>query len=278
MIRVFPRRTKWTPDDELAFVGDPPLFRPTTTKQTEVRISVTFTWDVHEGQRLQKAWSYFYSHVYLGGPAIDRKPPTDFIPGRFLKQGVTITSRGCPRKCPWCAVPQREGKIFELPIQDGWIVQDNNLLACSEKHIEAVFKMLRRQKKGVCFKGGLDTRLLKSWHIELLKSIKVREIWVACDSRDSMDHLEMAADLLYDFPTWKKRCFVMIGYGDETLHEAEMRLDYVYRLGFLPFSQLYIPKNMHFAKSKWPLDWRKLNREWSRPAAYRTVATERGRG
>jgi hypothetical protein len=25
MIRVFPRRTKWTPTDELAFVGDPPL-------------------------------------------------------------------------------------------------------------------------------------------------------------------------------------------------------------------------------------------------------------
>ena len=24
MIRVFPRQTKWTPTDELAFVGDPP--------------------------------------------------------------------------------------------------------------------------------------------------------------------------------------------------------------------------------------------------------------
>ena len=28
LIRVFPRRNKATPDDELAFVGDPPLFRP----------------------------------------------------------------------------------------------------------------------------------------------------------------------------------------------------------------------------------------------------------
>ena len=52
MIRVFPRRTKWTPDDELAFVGDPPLFRP---KERVVNISVTFTWDLPEANRLQRA-------------------------------------------------------------------------------------------------------------------------------------------------------------------------------------------------------------------------------
>lgn len=28
MIRVFVARNQWTPDDDLAFVGYPPLFRP----------------------------------------------------------------------------------------------------------------------------------------------------------------------------------------------------------------------------------------------------------
>ncbi len=41
MIRVFPRKTKWTPDDELAFVGDPPLFR--SPDNEAVYVSVTFS-------------------------------------------------------------------------------------------------------------------------------------------------------------------------------------------------------------------------------------------
>ena len=112
MIRVFPRKTKWTPDDELAFVGDPPLFRP---PEQPVRISVAFTWDRVEGYRLQSGWRQFYQSVELHGPAFDN-PGDEFVPGRFIKEGVTITSRGCPKRCPWCFVPQREGKIRELEI------------------------------------------------------------------------------------------------------------------------------------------------------------------
>ena len=68
IIRVFPRKTSMTPDDDYAFVGDPPLWRP---KADEVHVSVCFTWDIEEGHRLQEAWSQHYPAVKLGGPAID---------------------------------------------------------------------------------------------------------------------------------------------------------------------------------------------------------------
>ena len=44
MIRVFPYRTKWTPVDDMAFVGSPPMkgFRP-DDPQTPVHVSCTFT-------------------------------------------------------------------------------------------------------------------------------------------------------------------------------------------------------------------------------------------
>jgi hypothetical protein len=42
-IRVFPGRTPWTPDDPMAFVGYPPLFRP-GTPDTPVLVSVVFKW------------------------------------------------------------------------------------------------------------------------------------------------------------------------------------------------------------------------------------------
>lgn len=52
--RVFPRATACTPKDEYAFVGDIPLFFPEDI--TEVHVSVTFSWDLPEAERLARAW------------------------------------------------------------------------------------------------------------------------------------------------------------------------------------------------------------------------------
>lgn len=264
MIRVFPRRTAWTPTDDLAFVGDPPLFRP---PEQPVRVSVTFTWDIPEGKRLYRAWSQYYSDVQIGGPAF-ADPGGNFTPGQFVKTGVTITSRGCIRYCPWCVVPDREGcNIREYPIMDGWIVQDNNLLACSRPHILAVFDMLRRQKRGAIFSGGLDARLLQPWHLDALGKIRINELWFACDTPAGLGPLENIAERLKGIPLRKKRCYVMIGYGNESLYYAERRLQRVFELGFLPFSQLY--RDRYEPPKKYPEAWEKLNRKWSRPAIYR---------
>lgn len=262
VIRVFPRRTKWTPTDDLAFVGDPPLMRPDVD---EVHVSVTFTWDISEALRLRDAWSQHYPLVRVGGPAFD-DPGGDFVPGRYIKEGVTITSRGCPFRCPWCFVPQREGALRELPITDGWIVQDNNLLACSQGHILAVFGMLGRQRRGVVFSGGLDTKLLRPWHAELLGTIRVREIWVSCDTRRHLAFLKRAGGLLAGLPPKKRRCYALIGYGSEEVGEAEARLRAIYEAGFLPFAQLY----RNGQPKAWSAEWRALARKWSRPAAYRS--------
>lgn len=266
MIRVFPRRTKWTPTDELAFVGDPPLFRP---PPQPVAVSVTFLQDIREGERLARAWSHFYLDVKIGGPAFG-DPGGEFEPGRFLKPGVTITSRGCPFSCPWCFVPGRERTIREYTIRPGHIVQDNNLLACSRRHIEAVFEMLQQQHAAATFSGGLDVRLLRSWHRNLFDSIRIRELWFACDSSKMLDHLRRAAGILYGIPVRKRRCYVMIGHGEETLLEAERRLETVYELGFLPFCQLYRGPG----ERKYDRDWKALNKKWSRPAAYRPRVTK----
>ncbi len=260
MIRVFPRLTKWTPRDELAFIGDPPLIRP---PNQPVFVSVSFTWDREEGKRLSESWAQYYSDVRLGGPAFG-DPGEEFTPGKFIKPGVTITSRGCPNKCPWCFVPEREGNIRELPIKPGTIIQDNNLLACSTDHIFNVFKMLRIQNKPVTFAGGLDGRIFNNWHCELLKQIKIHELWFACDQDSSLKRLGEVSGILGWLPQNKLRCFVMIGYR-ESIAEARHRLERVYQLGFLPFSQLYRgPEEIHYSD-----EWHKLNRKWSRPAAYR---------
>ena len=117
--------------------------------------------------------------VVLGGPAYD-DPAGEFVPGRYLKEGLVITSRGCNNDCWFCKVSAREGRIRELKIKDGWDLLDNNLLQCSRIHIEKVFDMLNRQdrrskagrKLGVKFTGGLEALELKDWHIDLLTTLK----------------------------------------------------------------------------------------------------------
>lgn len=264
-IRVFPARTNWTPTDTLAFIGDPPLaeFRP-ADPNTPVLVSVTFTWLKREGERLAAAWSQYYNNVRIGGPAYDDQGD-EFTPGMFLKTGCTITSRGCPKKCGWCVVPTREGQIRELEIKPGWIVQDNNLLACSENHLRRVFEMLKDQKRKIFFNGGLDKHYLKDWHRPLFDSIPLGELWFACDTFADLPQLETAAKILDGIPIRKRRCYTMIGYKGETLANAQRRIERVFELGFMPFCQLFQPDDRLIT---YPLEWRNLKQKWARPAAY----------
>ena len=269
MIRVFPEKNKWTPTDELAFVGMPPFHKP--LEDMPVFVSVVFTWHIPLGQRIKKAWSAYYSDVRIGGPAFGDQGG-DFVPGRFIKQGVTFTSRGCIRSCPWCFVPKREGKtIRELDIKPGIIVQDNNLLACSRKHIESVFNMCREQNKGITFSGGIDTRLLRKWHVDLFDSIKIKEMFFACDSRAALKTLTKTAELIEHIPQPKKRCYVLLGFDEkETLGEAKQRLEAVYNMGFYPYAQLFQSDK----RKEYPKEWKALARKWARPAAYRSKKKE----
>lgn len=51
--RVFPRKTKATPDDDLCFFGPPPLLN--MPEVDEVHISVTFTYDKPIAQEMYGA-------------------------------------------------------------------------------------------------------------------------------------------------------------------------------------------------------------------------------
>jgi len=268
VIRVFPHRTGLTPTDDYAFIGDPPLFRP---QADEVHVSVTFTWDVEEGHRLHEAWAQYYPIVKLGGPAVNGSHG-EFVPGMYLKGGVTITSRGCNRRCPWCVVWEREGKLRTVEIKPGWIVQDNNLLATPKDHQARVFAMLRAQRRAVSFPGGLDARLLTDWAAVQLSTLSIKEIFLAADTENALSALRVAVSKLGFLKRRHLRCYVLIAYGGETTEQAVDRLEAVWEAGCLPFAQLFQPPDNYI---DYPQEWKTLARTWSRPAAM--VASHRDR-
>lgn len=259
IIRVFPRRTRATPDDELAFVGTPKGGdAPTVCK---VHVSCAFSYDLPKAEQLAEAWAKTGRSVAMGGPAFN-EPGGEFVPGRYLKPGFVITSRGCPNRCWFCSVPEREGyQIRELPIVDGFNVLDDNLLACSAGHIQAVFDMLARQPERPIFTGGLEARLLKEWHAVALKRVHVKRMYFAYDTPDDYDPLIHAGRLLreagHTVASHAACCYVLIGYVGDTLEKAERRLIDTIKAGFVPYAMLYrdelgiVPKGWAAFQTQW---------------------------
>jgi hypothetical protein len=260
--RVFPRRTSATPDDEMAFVGDPPLFLPAVD---EVHISCTFTWDKPEAERLARAWANCGYRVSIGGPAYDAKAG-DFAPGMYVKTGMTITSRGCIRRCPFCFVFRREGALRLLPIHPGWDILDNNLLACPREHIEAVLNMLEVQPRAARFTGGIDARLCRPWFAKRLGQMRVQILYTAYDVPGARPHVERTVRMLRDAGLSQRQvgCYVLIGQDGDTMEHATARLEWVFHTGGTPFAMFYRPADdMRFTI---PPTWRSFVRKWNRPA------------
>lgn len=265
--RVFPRRTSATPTDEYAFVGDIPLFLPEDI--SEVHVSVTFTWDLSEAERLACAWSRI-APTKIGGPATGRRGE-EFIPGMYLKPGYVITSRGCNNNCGFCFVPQREGQIREIPITKGNNVLDDNLLQCSGEHVRAVFEMLSSQKE-VQLSGGIEAAELRPWHLKLFQQAHVKQAFFAYDSPAKLPPLEEASRILRQSEWWrpyKARCYILCGYPGDTITKAEKRCVTALRLGFFPFAMFYRDEKDTNKKTH---EWAKFQTSWTRPAAINATA------
>lgn len=266
IIRVFPRRTRATPIDWLAIVGrGPELF----DQADEVHVSVTFTWDMPLAEKLAGWWKHV-APVSMGGPAMGERGD-GFEPGMYVADGYTVTSRGCPNRCWFCSVWKREGNVVrELPIRDGWNVLDDNLLACSEQHIRSVFKMLGRQKHRPEFTGGLEAKLLKDWHVDLLTIAKPKQLFFAYDTPDDLEPLRVAGKMLQDSglgltrngdPSHRLRCYVLCGWPADTTEKAHARMIEAMDAGFTPMAMAYRDKDGRRTK-----EWAKFQRAWARPA------------
>lgn len=264
IIRAFPRRTAQTPDDEYVFIGDPPCYD--LPAADEVHISVTFTWDIPAAEGMAEAWSRRHPVVRVGGPAFG-DAGDKFVPGRYIKSGITFTSRGCPNSCWFCYVPKREGALRCIPIIAGNIVQDNNLLACPDAHFFAVIDMLSHQR-GIQLSGGLEAKRLTDWHISGLARIRkrIRQLFLAYDRENEFDSVRDAIRRLSDagFSQRKIRCFVLVGYPGDTTPKAESRLNKIFRYGGLPFAMYYRGDD---GKLNIEGEWRAIVRKWTRPAA-----------
>jgi hypothetical protein len=214
-------------------------------------LSVVFTW--HLPLAYQRAvWLRAEGYqVHAGGPAVALMP--DYLgevarvggdePGALARHHprATFTSRGCIRRCPFCAVWRTEGELRELP---GWpirpVVCDNNLLACSRAHFDRVVDRLK-PLRGIDFNQGLDARLLTAYHAGRLAELDCR-VRLAFDTVDDEAALMAAIEKLRraGLPKKRLRVYVLLGYEDSPA-DALYRLRWVASQGLEPNPMRYNP-------------------------------------
>jgi len=184
----------------------------------KIYVSCVFDWNKHKCKKwegIAQIGGSGYSLEINLPPEIEKLRP---------KLNFGFCTRGCPRNCQWCIVPQKEGKAYiEGDIYDMWngkskeiTIMDNNTLALP-KHFFKIAAQLKKEKLRVDFNQGLDFRLLTPEIIKELFSLSFfREI------RFSFDHLSYkpmvikALDKLRKggLKDWQTRWYVYVGTYD----------------------------------------------------------------
>lgn len=220
----------------------------------ELFISIPFTWYLPLAKKLCEWNKEAGITVHVGGPGVESMPEylcnvADWIGGEMYPSPLgrhnpdaTFTTRGCIRKCRFCAVPKIEGDFRELR---DWIpapiVCDNNLLASSQCHFDRVIDSLKIFK-GVDFNQGLDARLLNDHHIERLQELRLPKL------RFAFDHISLESTVMgaiervikAGFARRRIGCYVMFGFEDSP-EDALYRAEAIKAKGIKPFLQRYQP-------------------------------------
>jgi len=255
-----------------------------------IYVTSLFTWawkPVHDAVKYYKRL-YPNAEILLGGPyatllpehaeqsgakvhkglfneAEDLMPAYELIPK--WDGSIIFSSRGCVRKCPFCAVPILEGglnrvknsiKDFVWPTHTKIIFWDNNILGTS--NWRSIMDELKELNKKVDFNQGLDARLINDEVAEKLTKLKMETIRIAYDQRNMEKAVRNAVERLSAHGISKRKilCYTLYNFDDDPSDLFERVRDLLnwgvvaYPMRYQPITELpYALQKNTYVAPKW---------------------------
>lgn len=164
---------------------------------------------------------------------------------------VSMTTRGCPRRCSFCHIKDKEGTrtIKVANVENYWRVQktikvlDANLTACANRY--DLLDQYARTGAAIDYTQGLDIRLLDDECVRILNRTRLKQLHFAWDDpkEDLLDKFARYAKLAKHKPKgWYGSVYVLTNYGS-TIEEDLHRIRSLRKLGFSPYVMVYNKPN-----------------------------------
>lgn len=181
-------------------------------------------------------------------------------------------TRGCPRRCDFCLVGDKEGcqSIKCADLSEFWRGQkcikllDPNLLCCPDR-IDLLGQLVHSGAY-VDFTQGLDIRAINDQVIDLINRIKLKEIHFAWDNPKqdlTTEFAYYAGGTKHKPHGWYGTVYVLTNYGS-TMEKNLYRVYTLRDLGYDPYIMIYDKPNA-------PDDVRALQRWCNNHRIFRTV-------
>ena len=188
-------------------------------------------------------------HVGLLDSVEDFAPDYTIFPEN--KYSILFTSRGCVRKCQFCAVSKIEK--FHLLQKKMWKhdlnpnakiirVQDNNFVATPFEHQTEVVNYLATLKKTtIDFNSGIDAIIFKEKHAELYSKLKIKPLRFAFDGMYQDGYVQRAIELAKKYKLSQEYTIYTLFNFKDTPAELYYRITEIMKAGGGAYPMQYAP-------------------------------------
>lgn len=149
---------------------------------------------------------------------------------------IGFLTRGCNRNCPWCVVPEKEGKLRPYSTweqvarhdTDKIVLMDNNILDCDYGLDQLV--QLSGTKYKIDINQGMDARIVTPEIADILRRIHwIKYIRFSCDTEQQVKNIENVYRMFKAVGIPVSRLFVYFIVRKD-LNEASRRIEGIKKL------------------------------------------------
>ena len=255
--------------------------RPASFTPDEIYVTSLFTYSwkiVHNSIAFYKRL-YPNAKIFLGGLYASLLPEHAATSGAEVHKGllqeaenlmpdyslvpnwdgsIIFSSRGCIRKCPFCAVPilEKEFKArdsiskFINPSHSKVILWDNNFL--SSPYWYEVLMEIKSRGLMVDFNQGIDIRIINDEKAKVIASLKTRLIRSAYDSIASRKEVQRGIELLASYGVSRRKIllYTLLNFENDTPDDLLNRMLDIMEWGAVSYPMRYQPIKLPYALEK----------------------------